>query len=133
MSTRKLIILDDEEMMLKSLERRFKSETTEYDMYCFTSIKDALEELEQGDCYAFITDVKMPLLNGDQVVGYIKQKYPEQACLVITGQAEKDEIQRIIQVGNVKSILSKPLEFEKLLEALDEISNPPEDDESGET
>lgn len=132
MSTRKLIILDDEEMMLKSLERRFKSETTEYDLCCFTSIKDALEELEQGECYAFITDVKMPLLNGDQVVGYIKQKYPEQDCLVITGQAEKDEIQRIIQVGNVKSILSKPLEFEKLLEALDEISNPPEDDESGE-
>lgn len=131
MSCRKLIVLDDEEMMLKSLERRFKAETTQYSLSCFTSIKDALEELDKGECYAFITDVKMPLLNGDQVVGYIRQKYPEQSCLVITGYAEKDEIQRIVQVGNVKRILSKPLEFEKLLEALDEIAQPPEDAESG--
>ena len=128
MSQRKLIILDDEEMMLNSLERRFKSETDQYDLHCFTSIKDALAELDQGECYAFITDVRMPQLSGDQVIGYIKQKYPDQKCLVITGQAEKAELQRIARVGNVGSILSKPLDFENLLEALDILSVPTEDD-----
>lgn len=119
MSVRKLIVLDDEQMMLKSLERRFKSETDIYDLHCFTSVKAALAELEKGDCYAFITDVKMPVLTGDQVVGYIRQKYPEQKCLVITGHADKSEIKRISEIGNVCCILRKPLEFDKLLEALD--------------
>jgi len=131
-SKRKLIILDDEEMMLKSLERRFKSETDQYDLHCFTSIKAALAELDQGECYAFITDVKMPQLTGDQVVGYVKQKYPDQKCLVITGQAEKAELQRIAKVGNVGSILSKPLDFENLLEALDLLSMPIEDNKGDE-
>ncbi|WP_286237449.1 response regulator [Neptuniibacter halophilus] len=124
MDSRKIIILDDEEMMLRSLERRFKTEARNYDVHCFTSVKAALAELEQGECYAFISDVKMPLLSGDQVITYISQKYPEQACLVITGQAEREEIRRIVQAGNVGSILLKPLEFDKLLEALENISAP---------
>jgi len=122
MSSRKLIILDDEKMMLNSLERRFHSEAVQYELHCFADIKDALSELENGDCYAFITDVQMPLLNGDQVVGYIKQKYPEQNCLVITGQAEPAAIKRIAEVGNVKKILSKPLNFDELLTALDALA-----------
>ncbi|BBB30876.1 two-component system response regulator, C-terminal [Neptunomonas japonica JAMM 1380] len=79
--------------------------------------------MDVGDCYAFVTDVKMPLLSGDQVVTYISQKYPEQACLVITGQAEKEKIQRIAKAGNVRSILLKPLDFDKLIEALDNINS----------
>lgn len=118
----KIIILDDEKMMLSSLERRFKSESSVYEPVCFTSVKDALAELELGDCYAFVTDVKMPVLTGDQVVTYISKKFPEQPCLVITGQAEKVEIQRIVQAGNVRSILLKPLDFDKLVEALDNIN-----------
>ena len=86
--------------------------------FFFTSIKEALAELDLGDCYAFVTDVKMPLLSGDQVVTYVSRKYPEQACLVITGHAEKAKIQRIAQAGNVRSILLKPLNFDKLLECL---------------
>lgn len=127
MSQRKIIILDDEEMMLRSLERRFRSEASEYDVNVFTSVKSALAELEAGECYAFITDVKMPVLTGDQVVGYISQKYPEQKCLVITGQADVAEIKRISQVGNVGAILRKPLEFDRLLEALAALSEPTED------
>ncbi len=67
--------------------------------------------MDLGDCYAFITDVKMPLLSGDQVVTYISRKYPEQACLVITGQAEKAKIQRIAKAGNVRRILLNTNEF----------------------
>ena len=118
---RKIIILDDEEMMLKSLERRIRSEKLEYDPHCFTSVKLALAELEKGDCYAFVTDVKMPVLSGDQIVNYISQKFPEQACLVITGQAEKPQIKRIVEAGNVKEIILKPIDFDKFIAALDKI------------
>jgi DNA-binding NtrC family response regulator len=126
----KVIILDDEEMMLSSLERRFKLESSPYEPVFFSSIKDALAELDLGDCYAFVTDVKMPLLSGDQVVTYISQKYPEQACLVITGQAEKEKIQRIAKAGNVRSILLKPMGFDMLIKALDNIDNVDNTDES---
>ncbi|WP_420554256.1 response regulator [Neptuniibacter marinus] len=119
---RKIIILDDEKMMLKSLERRIKLENLDYEPHCFSSIKAALAELEKGDCYAFITDVKMPLLTGDQVVNYISQKFPEQPCIVITGQAERREIKNILDAGNVKEILWKPIDFEKLVTALDNIA-----------
>lgn len=119
---RKIIILDDEVMMLSSLERRIKSENLAYEPHCFSSIKLALAELDKGDCYAFITDVKMPQLTGDQVVNYISKKYPEQPCIVITGQAEKREIRHIMDAGNVKEVIWKPIDFEKLVTALDNIA-----------
>lgn len=122
MEKRKLILLDDEEAMLRSLERRFKYDGEEYELTTFTDVKSALMELDKGDCYAFITDIQMPTLTGDQVVGYIQQKYPEQICLVITGHADKEAIQRIVQTGNVAAILLKPLDFDKLKDALDNLA-----------
>lgn len=125
---RRIIILDDEQMMLNSLARRFASEAREYDVNCYTSVKEALAALDEGECHAFITDVKMPLLTGDQVVNYINQKYPQQRCIVITGQADKQQLKNIQQTGNVEEVLNKPLEFDRLLAALERIADQAEGD-----
>lgn len=120
--TRKLIILDDEEMMLRSLKRRFKIEQPQYELNCYSSPIAALTKLDEGECYAFITDVQMPDMSGDKVVDYIRRGHPNQDCIVITGHAERNSIQRIVQAGNVRSILLKPLDFDKLIEALNALS-----------
>jgi len=116
---RKVIVLDDEEMMLRSLKRRFKVEQPNYTLHCYDSPIAALAKLDEGPVYAFITDVRMPGMKGDQVVEYIAKNHPEQDCLVITGHAERNAIQRIVKTGNVRGILLKPLDFDKLIATLD--------------
>lgn len=121
MTTKKVIILDDEPAMVSSLKRELRSRNQDYKVSGFTSFKDALLELAKGDCYAFITDVKMPTLTGDQIVHYISQKYPDQKCIVITGQASIEQQRRIAQAGNTVAIVAKPINIDSLQEALDKI------------
>ena len=119
--TKKIIILDDEPIMLQSLQRKLQTEKAEYDVKIFTRVQTALDELEKGECFAFITDIMMPDMTGDEVIEEIKKRKPEQACIVITGFATREKINRIVRTGNTVDILSKPLPFGRLLEALDKI------------
>ncbi len=125
MEARKVIVLDDEEMMLRSLKRRFKVEQSNYELHCYDSPIAALAKLDEGPVYAFITDVRMPGMNGDQVVEFISKNHPAQKCIVITGHAERNAIQRIVKTGNVKGILLKPLDFDKLVATLDSLGEEP--------
>lgn len=117
-----LIILDDEPMMIQSLKRRFAAEGCEYFIKGFVAAEDALRELENGgECYAFITDIKMPEMHGDQVIEEIREKHPSQRCIVISGYATKERVSRIVNAGNTVAILTKPLVFERLVQALDDM------------
>ncbi|WP_372835787.1 response regulator [Pontibacterium sp.] len=122
--TRTLIVLDDEPMMIASLRRRLKAEG--YDQYIvkgFTRARDALCELEKGECFVFISDLMMPDITGDKVVEYIQEKYPAQRCIVITAYAERGMISRIVNLGNTVDVLAKPLIIERLVSTLDRLAN----------
>lgn len=120
--TRKLIVLDDEPLIIRSLTRRMKVEGyRQYEISGFTNQGEALAELAKGDCFAFITDLKMPVVSGDKVIEYIHKMYPEQKCIVITAYAEREKIKRIAKAGNTVAILTKPLNFERLIDALEAI------------
>lgn len=121
-NVKKLIILDDEPMMLRSLERRFLAEGSSYNIYSFCNVQQALLELDKGDCFAFITDIMMPNMTGNQVVEYIRGKHPTQPCIVMTGHATRDNIRRIAKAGGTIEVLAKPLVFERLLNALNKIA-----------
>lgn len=118
---KKLIILDDEPAMVSSIIRKFKSEDCGYELKGFTSAQKALNELVKGDCSAFITDLVMPDVSGDNIVEYIHEMNPKQACIVITGSPSHDCIRRIARVGNTVDVLVKPIEFARMLTALDSI------------
>lgn len=121
---RKLIVLDDEPMMIRSLTRRMKAEGyRQYEISGFTNQGEALAELAKGNCFAFITDLMMPVVTGDKVVEYIHKMHPEQKCIVITAFAERDKVARIAKAGNTTAVLTKPLVFERLIETLEKLES----------
>lgn len=129
MEKKKLILLDDQKYMLISLAGMFKNAAPEYEVAGFTSARDALRELDKGNCFAFITDMMMPDISGDQVVDLIRRKYPEQACVVITGYPDRQKIRRVVSAGNTTAILLKPLDFNQLLSKLKELGKQQEPEE----
>lgn len=119
--TKKIIILDDDLHMLNSLKRKFIIEKCTYDVMTFTSAKQAIQELSNGNCFAFITDIMMPDITGDYVIAHIRKTNPQQPCIVITGLATREKISRIVKSGNTVDIISKPIDFSRLLKALNKI------------
>ncbi|HLD22939.1 MAG TPA: EAL domain-containing protein [Sulfuricurvum sp.] len=64
-----------------------------------------------------ITDYQMPLLNGLEMIEKIKEKYPEQATLIVSAHKENDILYRSVELG-IDGYLFKPIERVQTIDVL---------------
>jgi DNA-binding NtrC family response regulator len=81
----KILLIDDEDIVLKSCLRIFKNEA--YDISTAYSGEKGLEMVQSGGYDIVITDLKMPGISGMEVLKTIKEKYPEIIPIIFTGFA----------------------------------------------
>jgi len=74
--------------------------------------QDALERLAQEPYDVIISDVKMPGMDGVQLLTEVRTQYPHITRLLLTGQAEEETILKA--VGPAHQFLSKPCDAEVL-------------------
>lgn len=95
----KILLVDDEEMVLKSLRATLDWNEFGFEIAgCAFSAKEALEKIEILEPDVVITDIKMPKINGLELLQMIKAAYPGIHCLVISGYAEFAYIQKSIRL-----------------------------------
>ena len=113
-SEQTVVLVDDEEMVLTSLNAYFMLET-DYNVESFTESEEALEYLRRNLVDVVISDYLMPKMNGIQFLGESKQAQPETSRILLTGHADKQSaIEAINQVGLFQYI-EKPWENAALL------------------
>jgi adenylate cyclase len=114
---RKLLIVDDEPDMLDFLERVLR---TRFDVYRTSSAETAMSMLAGGDFEVLITDQKMPRVSGLELLERVARQHPTLVKLLISGYSELPEIQKAVQRGNIHNYVVKPVDSERLVEAVDE-------------
>ncbi|MCX7661418.1 MAG: response regulator [Candidatus Omnitrophica bacterium] len=117
---RKILIVDDDKHVLKSLENLLKREK-----YEVVAIDDGLKAVEIAKRETFdliIVDIRMPNLNGIEIIKRIK-KYQEETnvskseFMIITGYADEDAPKESILLG-INTFILKPFETEAFLNAV---------------
>jgi len=109
-----VVIVDDEEMVLTSLNA-FLTLETEYDIKSFTDPEEAANYLNQHLADVVISDYLMPKMNGIQFLNKAKQAQPETSRVLLTGHADKrSAIEAINEVGLFQYI-EKPWDNASLL------------------
>jgi YesN/AraC family two-component response regulator len=84
---KKIMIVDDEESLLKSITRFLKIWGYEFD--AITSSSLAFKKIENNSKYDLvIMDISMPEMNGINLTRIIKEKYPDLPCIIMTGFAD---------------------------------------------
>ena len=112
MEKKKVIFVDDESNILDGLRRMLRSIRNEYDMYFVTGGMEALKLME-GECFdVVVSDMRMPGMDGAELLEKVKNKYPHTVRIMLTGQADEQSILRT--VGIVHQFLAKPCDPEKL-------------------
>lgn len=76
--------------------------------------RDALDKLSSDSYDLIITDIRMPVLNGLQLIKEIREKSPDIKIMIISGYSEFEYAKRAIEYG-VKAYLLKPVNREELL------------------
>lgn len=109
-----VVIVDDEEMVLKSLGA-FLSLETEYNVQTFLSADDALKFIESNSANVVISDYLMPEMDGMRFLKHVKDLKPEIPRIILTGYADKENAIKGINEVGLYQYLEKPWDNADLL------------------
>ena len=112
--TPRLLLVDDEEMVLTSLGSLLSLET-DYDVVTFTSVKKALEYVKDNDVDLIISDYLMPEMDGITFLGEVRTIKPDIPRIILTGYADKENAIKAINEVGLFQYIEKPWENDDLL------------------
>ncbi len=108
MSSKNLLFVDDEKMVLDGLRRALRPMRKQVVMHFATNGKDALEVMEQEPIDIVISDMRMPGMDGAALLKEAKKRHPETIRIVLTGQSDDEATYRALCVAH--QFLMKPCE-----------------------
>ena len=117
MSTRDILVVDDEASLLMLLQR-ILSERTPYSVYTTASSVEALKEVEEHDYQLVITDLKMPNIDGLDLLQRVKQLGKDTEVIIITAFGSVETAVEAIKKG-VYDYITKPFRKEQILVTVD--------------
>ena len=109
-----IIIVDDEEMVLTSLNS-FLSLETEYNVKTFTSVKEALTFIKANDVDLVVSDYLMPEMDGISFLAQVKKIKPEVPRIILTGYADKENAIKAINEVGLFQYIEKPWDNDDML------------------
>ena len=114
--SKRLLFVDDETTVLSGLRRVLHGMRQEWEMHFVDSAAAALQALEQEPFDAIITDMRMPVMDGAQLLDLVKQRHPDVIRIVLSGQASREAVFRSIAPAH--QFLSKPCDSQELVARL---------------
>jgi putative nucleotidyltransferase with HDIG domain len=115
MSTR-IVFVDDELNILQAMGRSFHGMRNEWNMEFLSSGAAALESLAKAPADVIASDMRMPGMDGWQLLAEVKKRYPQTVRLVLSGHADPSSVMRA--VGTAQLYLAKPCESGSLKAAI---------------
>lgn len=109
---KRLLFVDDEPLVLDGLRRALRDMRFEWEMKFVDSGSSALQELDRERYDAIITDMRMPSMDGAQLLEAVQARHEDIVRVVLSGQSSKDSVLR--SVAPTHQFLSKPCDTEEL-------------------
>ena len=117
-----ILVVDDEPDVAEMFRQRFRREARNgtYVMHFANSGDEALQLLDEAiepDLLAILSDVNMPGMDGLQLLGKIKQRFPDLPVMMVTAYGDNGRRRRASELGAAEFI-TKPVNFDQLKERL---------------
>ncbi|MDJ0763327.1 MAG: response regulator [Myxococcota bacterium] len=112
MTKKRVVFVDDEVRVLEGLKRLLRPMRHEWEMVFADSGKKALALMEERPFDVIVTDMRMPEMDGAQLLTEVMKRYPSTVRIVLSGQASKEAMMR--SIGPSHQYLSKPCDAETL-------------------
>jgi len=115
---RTVLFVDDDEAILRSLERGLLDES--YNKLFAKSSKEALEVLKRKKVHVIVTDMRMPEMTGLELLRIARKEYPNITGMILTGYELDTELRNAVEQREIFWIIPKPLwklggKFERLV------------------
>jgi putative nucleotidyltransferase with HDIG domain len=118
-SKRRILFVDDEPMVLKGLQRSLRKMRGQWEMRFSTSSQEALEILSGEPIDVIVSDLRMPQMDGAQLLGEVKRLHPQVVRIILSGQVEQETTLKSVQLAHQS--LSKPCDVDILKQTLNKL------------
>lgn len=113
----RVLFVDDEHKVLEGLRRMLRRKRDEWEMVFVSSGREALEAMDQEPFRVIISDMRMPEMDGAQLLWEVRKRHPGTVRLILSGYVEGESVLRT--VGPAHQFLTKPCDPETLINAID--------------
>ena len=122
MAMGKIMVVDDERNVRDII--RLQLEQRGFNILEADDGERAIEILKEGNNFVsvglILCDIRMPKVNGIEVIDYLKREAPGVPIVVLTGYPDTELAVSLMKKG-VKDYLVKPIDKAKLLETVDSV------------
>lgn len=109
---RRILFVDDEPNILQGLQRMLRPMRQEWDMTFAGSGSEALQILEKTNYEVVVSDMRMPGMDGAQLLADVQRLYPQTVRIILSGHSDRELILK--SVGPAHQFLTKPCDAEDL-------------------
>lgn len=114
-----ILFVDDEAQILKSLRRLFSN--SPYNTLYADSAKEALEIMSTNPVDLIITDIRMPDMDGFELLMQVKKLYPRILRVTLSGYTDSKSILKALEENLAKLYVFKPWDNQELLLTVDRL------------
>lgn len=111
----KVLMVDDEEDFVKTLAERMQMR----DLAPQTALsgEQALQQVQDDVPDVMVLDLKMPGIDGMEVLRRVRKAYPQVQVVILTGHGSEKDRAEALRLGAF-AYLNKPVEMENLVKTL---------------
>lgn len=109
---RRVLFVDDEPRVLQGLQRLLHPMRSEWDMRFVSGGQEALALLEEEPFDVVVTDMRMPGMDGAELLERVRQRQPQTVRIVLSGYSDRETVLR--SVGTAHQYLAKPCDSDLL-------------------
>ncbi len=116
----KILFVDDDQNLLDGLKRGFYFDSKNWYTAYVNSGLNALDKLSKEPFDIVVTDVRMPEMNGVELLLKIRELYPNIVRIILSGFSDKETYKNALNVAH--HYMSKPCKLEDLKSLFKKIS-----------
>lgn len=116
----KVLLVDDSSTQRKFIQKDIEGENSHHHVTTAANGEEALEKIGENDFDCIVTDLLMPIIDGEELL----QKLHDENCpvpiIVITANSSQKKIEEIKELG-ARFVFNKPYESQELLAAISQL------------
>jgi len=114
----RIVVIDDEVKLLKALKKALELEG--FEVYDFSDPTSGLDFITRREVDLVISDIRMSGMSGIELLGRIKQKKPDLACILMTAFSSVETAVTAVKLG-ASDYLLKPFELADFKNAVSQV------------
>lgn len=113
-----VLIVDDERTLLESLKEGFREHANDFTILTAEHGAKASVILKSMPVDLVITDLKMPVMDGFELLAYMSKHHPRVPTIIMSAHGTRPDISEKLKLFSTSQYLQKPFELDELAAAI---------------